>query len=65
MAEKTSKMTERRVDTATDQPSSSELGKRPYEKPRILTRDVLEAVAATCVSPGKGAPPPICDFSES
>jgi hypothetical protein len=38
---------------AADQP-----GKRPYERPRILSREPLEAVAAVCAPtpPAKGNP---------
>lgn len=39
-------------------PQPSEGGKRPYERPRILHREPLEAMAAVCAPrpPAKGNP---------
>lgn len=38
--------------------STEEIAKRPYERPRILSREPLEAVAAVCAPapPAKGNP---------
>lgn len=47
------------VTTATsNSPVSASRGKKVYERPRILTREALEAVAATCTPapPAKAAP---------
>jgi hypothetical protein len=45
---------EDRRTTATGEPAA----RRPYERPRILSREVLEAVAAVCAPAGvaKGNP---------
>ena len=57
-----SKLSERRSDSPGQQPSSDAL--RPYEKPRILHRERLEAVAAECTLPGgKNDPTCVVGFS--
>ncbi len=45
------------MDTETQSDALSE-GKRPYERPRILHREPLEAMAAICAPrpPAKGNP---------
>lgn len=49
--------------TVTDsRPQPAEAGKRPYEAPRVLSAEPLEAAAATCDPPtgafGKSVPIP-------
>ena len=39
-----------------DKPASSPTPKKPYEPPRIVSREPLEAVAAVCSPPGKANP---------
>jgi hypothetical protein len=41
-----------------DKPAGGKNAKRPYERPRILSREPLEAVAAVCAPapPAKGNP---------
>lgn len=40
-----------------DQPSgAAPEGKKPYDPPRIVSREPLEAVAAVCSPPGKANP---------
>ncbi len=42
----------------SDSPQSSEGSRkrRPYEPPRIVSREPLEAVATVCTAPGKADP---------
>jgi hypothetical protein len=44
--------------TAASSENGATAGRRPYERPRILSREVLEAVAAVCAPVGvaKGNP---------
>lgn len=46
-----------RSTTPTGRPETA-ASRRPYERPRILSREILEAVAAVCSPPGvaKGNP---------
>jgi len=39
--------------------------RKRYEKPRVLYREPLEAVAAACTPPGKSGPAEMCDFGSS
>ena len=39
-----------------DKPGSPAPPKKPYDPPRILSREPLEAVAAVCSPPGKANP---------
>jgi hypothetical protein len=40
--------------------------RKPYEKPRVLYREPLEAVAAACTpAPGKSTPVEMCNFLSS
>lgn len=42
-----------------DKPSGevqADVGKRPYSRPRVMSRERLEAVAAICSPPGKADP---------
>jgi len=41
--------------------------RKPYEKPRVLYREPLEAVAAACTPtpPGKSGPAEMCSFGSS
>jgi hypothetical protein len=42
--------------TSDDKPAPSPPAKKPYEPPRIVSREPLEAVAAVCSPPGKANP---------
>ena len=42
--------------TSDDKPAASAPPKKPYEPPRIVSREPLEAVAAVCSPPGKANP---------
>jgi hypothetical protein len=44
------------MNSTEDKRSSSPASKQPYEAPRILSREPLEAIAATCSGPGKANP---------
>jgi hypothetical protein len=39
-----------------EEPPASKKKKKPYERPRILYRERLEAAATLCTPPGKGDP---------
>jgi len=44
------------MDSQDDKTAPPAVAKRPYEAPRILSREPLEAIAATCSGPGKSNP---------
>jgi hypothetical protein len=46
--------------------SEPEVKPKPYEKPRIIYREPLEAVATSCLAaPGKSSPAENCAFGSS
>lgn len=48
-------------ESGKDKPAKGKNAKRPYERPRILSREPLEAVAAVCApSPPAKANPGSC-----
>jgi hypothetical protein len=55
MADDTNKNAPERP-SATSPASPASGKKKPYEPPKILYREELEAMAAVCVPPGKGDP---------
>ena len=40
--------------------STLEQSKRPYRSPRILSRERIEAMAASCLQPGSKPDPVLC-----
>jgi len=51
------------IERKNDEPKRQ---RKPYEKPAILYREPLEAVASSCTtSPGKSSPAESCSFSSS
>ena len=51
-------MDSRKIKPGPEETAAGPRGVRRYERPRILSRELLEAVAAVCVPPGraKGSP---------
>lgn len=46
-------------------PDTKQDARKPYEKPRVLYREPLEAVAVACSPPGKSGPAESCSFGSS
>jgi hypothetical protein len=49
-----------------EKPEQSNDKRKRYEKPRVVFREPLEAVASSCTtSPGKSSPAESCSFASS